>query len=134
WGAKRGADLRGAQSELRELVVGELHVDLLVLSADQVHLLDMRNPKQPLASHLDIVPGLRIAETFEAERQHARIRVAKLVVEEGTNRARGQRVADVRDLLAGEVPESGNLGRHNVLTWRDEDHRLPALRVAAEVV
>ena len=100
---------RGLDAEGRELGVGELDVDLLVLLADEVHLGDVLHAQELVADAIGHLLQLRVGVAVAGERVDVAEGVAELVVEEGADHARGKRGADVADLLAHLVPGVADL-------------------------
>jgi hypothetical protein len=131
---QRREDFGGGHAEGRELGVGELHVDLLVLLADQVDLGHVLHPQQLVADTIGGLLQLRIAEAVAGERVDVAEGVAELVVEERPGDARWQRAAHVAHLLAHLVPGVADfLGARRVLD-EHEHHRFARLRIAAQEV
>jgi hypothetical protein len=131
---ERGEHHRGLDAEGRELRVGELHEDLLVLLADQVHLGHVLHAQELVADAIRGLLQLRIGEAVARERVDVAERVAELVVEERALDPLGQAVADVADLLAHLVPRVPDLVGPRRVLHEDEDHRFAGLRVAPQEI
>ena len=112
----------------------ELDKDFLRLLADDVDLVDIRNPQQPLADVLGTGFELSKAQPFGGEHVHRRIDIPVFVVEIGTGDSRRQLVPDVADLLANLVPEVLHLCRRGLIAQGDADERAARLRIALDAV
>src|SRR5262249_4947365 len=88
-----------------ELGVTELDEDFLRPLADNVDLVDVRDPQQALADVLSAV--LERGETQAVGRQHVecRIDIAEFIVEIRTSDAAGKLVLDIADLFSDLIPE-----------------------------
>ena len=106
--AERLHDLRRLDAEQREPCVRHLDVDLLVLLADEIDLGHAGDAQQLRADAIAEFLQVAVAEAVAGDRVDVGVRVAELVVEKRPLDARGQRVADVADLLAHLVLQVGN--------------------------
>ena len=132
-GQGRG-DQRRVDAERRQLGVGRLDIDLRVLHAHQLDLVDVGDAQEFIARGVGEVAQLGRAEAVAGDRIQAAEGVAELVVEVRTAHALRQRVLDVAELLAHLVPHLRHRGRRRVLAQVDLDLRDARLGVAAGVV
>ncbi len=127
-------DLLDRESELRELRVGDFHVDALLLVSDEIDLVDVRHPQQFGAQPLRIVIQLARREAVALERVDVGVDVAELVVEVGTLDSGRQGIGDVAHLLPNLIPGIRHLrGGHGVLDV-EEQCGLAGPRIAAQEV
>jgi len=133
-GADLGRELRDIETDLRQLAMRDLDIDLLVLHAEEIHLGNIGHLQQLLAHRLDVVLQLPIVEAVGREREHHSIDVAELVVEKRSLDIWRQRAADVADLLAHLVPRIGDIAPSRRLVDLHEDQRFAGLAVGADLV
>src|SRR5262249_24117440 len=97
---KGGLDVYRRKPALRQSRRGNFDEDGLVLSSKQVDFGNARNAQQDVARFLGEGLQFRIGEAVSSDRIKRNVGVAELVVEEWTNDAFRQRLADVADLFA----------------------------------
>ncbi len=114
--------------------MAELDEDLLRPLADQVDLVDVGHPQQPLADVLGAVLELGQREPVGGEHVERRIDIAVFVVEVGADDARRKVAADVANLLADLVPELLHARRRRLVDQRDADERRAGLRVSLDAI
>ena len=124
----------GSMPSDASLALRRLDVDLLVLHADQLDLVDVGDAQELVARRVGEVAQLGVAEAVAGDRVQVAEGVAELVVEERPAHALRQRVLDVAELLAHLVPDLRHRGRRRVLAQVDLDLRDARLGVAARVV
>src|SRR5262249_13408874 len=127
-------DLLGRKPEHRELGMTELDEDFLRPLADDVDLVDVGNPQQPLADVLGAGFELSEAQALGGEHIQRRIDITVLVVEIRTGDSRRQLVLDVADLLADLVPEVLHLGGRGLVAQGDADEGTARLGMALDAV
>ena len=127
-------DLLGREPERGELGMAELDEDFLRPLADDVDLVDVGDPQQPLADVLG--PGLELGEAQAVCAKHVerRIDITVLVVELRTGDSRRQLVFDVADLLADLVPDVLHSGGRRLVAQCDTDEGGARLGIALDAV
>ena len=133
-GAEGRDQRRAVDLEARQLLGGELHVDALVLSSEDIDLRNVRQLEELLADVFHVIAQLPVRESVSREAVHDAVRVAKLVIEAGADDALRQGMADVANLLADLVPDVRHLSRRGRVLEIDEDRGLPCRRVALQVI
>ncbi|MNN09485.1 hypothetical protein D3C81_1223670 [compost metagenome] len=93
----------------RQLEVGQLDPDFLVLQPNQLDLADVLDPLQLDLDAVGVVLEHRIVEARAGQRIDIAERSAEFVIEERALDFRWQRVADVRDFLANLIPQLGDI-------------------------
>src|SRR5262249_9282904 len=127
-------DLLRREPEHRELGVTELDEDFLRSLADDVDLVDVGDPQQPLADVLGTGFELGEAQAVGREHIHRRIDVTVVGVEIGTDSSRRQFVPDVADLFADLVPEVLHFGGRGLIAQGDADEGITRLGIALNTV
>ena len=130
----RVGNLLWSQPELRELRVGDLHIDTLLLIADEVDLVDIRHAQQLGSQTFRIIVQLGRRETVALQCIDVGVHVAELIVEVGPLNSGGQRVDDIADLLANLVPGIRHPRRRCGILDGEEQSRLAGPRVAAQKI
>ena len=120
----------------RQLGVGQLHPDFLVLDAHQLHLAGVLHALKGELQALGVVLHQRVVETGPGERVDVAEGGAELVIEERPLGVRGQGVLDVANLLAHLVPEIRDFRGVHVVAGHEQHLRLagPGERGDAVVV
>ena len=123
------------QPELRQALLRDLDVELLVLHAEQFDLGHVLHAQQLLAHVVGEGLELGVAEAaVRLQRVDHAVDVAEIVVEERALDAGGQGAAHVADLLAHRVPDVGHLAGLGRILDLEDDLRLARLGVAADLV
>jgi hypothetical protein len=121
-------------AESRELRVAELHVDLRILDAVEVHLGDAGHLQEPLAQGLG--HGFQLGVVGAVARHHVedRIHVAELVVDVRADKIARQIGAEIGELLAQLIEELRHLARGGVVAEAHIHGREAGLRVGDHLV
>ncbi|TLD45621.1 MAG: hypothetical protein FAZ92_02110 [Accumulibacter sp.] len=122
------------EPERCQLGVRHFDVDLLVLHAEQLDLLHVRQLPQFAADAVGFAAQGGEVETVAGEREDGDEGVAELVVEERADDALRQRVPHVTDLLAHLVPGIGDFLLRRVVLQQHRDQRLAGPRLRAQHV
>jgi hypothetical protein len=109
-------------------------MNLLVLRAGEVHLVDIGHAQELVARGVGEVAQLGVREAVAGDRVEIAEGIAELVVEERALHALRQRVLDIAELLAHLVPGLRHGAGQRVLAQADRDLRDTGLGVAGRVV
>ncbi len=114
---------RPVETEIGELLGRELDEDPLVLRAENLDLRDVGHVQELRADVLDVVAQFALIEAVGGEAVDDAERVAEIVVEAGSDNARGQGPAHVADALADMIPDVRHFLRGRAALQVDEDGR-----------
>ena len=117
-----------------QLGVRQLHVDALLLLADQIHLGHTGHPQQLGTDAVAFGLQLGIVEAIAGQGVDVAEDITELVIEEGPADASGQVALDVADLLAHLVEDLRHLLRRGRILGHEEHHRFAGARIAADGV
>jgi len=121
----RIGNLLRRQAELRQLRIGDLDIDALLLVGDEVDLVDVRHAQQLGAQSFGVVMQLRGRKAVPLQSIEVGIDIAELVVEVRSLNSRRQGIGDVAHFLANLVPRVRNLRRRRRILDGEEQRRLP---------
>src|SRR5262245_50424373 len=114
--------------------MAELDEDALRLHADEIDLVDVGHPQQPLTDVFGQPLEISKALAIGGNHVERRIDVAEFVVEVRADDVGRQIAADVADLLAYLVPELLDPTRRRGVGERDLDESVSGLRIAGDPV
>ncbi len=122
------------QPQRGQAFLRDLHVDLLVLHAEELDLGHVVHAQQLLAHRLGHVLAFGVGEALALQRVDHAVHVAEFVVEKGADHALRQFAAHVAHLLSHRVPDVLHLGRWRRIRELEDDQRFTGLGVAADLV
>ena len=121
-------DVLRAETQIGELLVGQINVDLFVLHADDIDLGHTRHAQQFLAQIVGGVAQLRHAETVAGQREYIAEGFAEIVVEKRPLHALRQAALDIADTLAYLIEKVRHVAVGRVVLRGDKQLRLARTR------